>query len=404
MKILLISHYFPPEVNAPANRVFSHSRHWTRAGHQVTVITGVPNHPSGRLFRGYENRFLQRSSVDGVEVIRTWMYLTPNRGFVRRVLNYVLFAVTAVLASFRAGRPDVVVATSPQFFCGIAGWIVARLKRRPFVLEVRDLWPDSIVAVGQLRDGFVVKTLRRIERALYRSSDGVVTVTEAFAKHVRSFGVDEDRVAVVYNGIDLDDIVVEKPEKSLREELGISSGKVVAYAGTVGLAHGVSTILDLADRSRASDISFVVIGDGAELSAIRNEAERRELTNVYFTGLVDRRKLLGWLRGVDVALVLLRDLPVFRTVIPSKIFELAALEVPFILACHGESRELITSAGVATAVDPEDTEQIARAMTSLLSSEESTHDLVKRGRAWVREHFNRERLAEQYLVFLESRL
>jgi hypothetical protein len=170
LRILFLSHYYPPEVNAPANRVHEHARCWVKSGHEVTVITGVPNHPRGILFRGYENRWIQEESIDGVRVVRTWMYVTPNEGFLGRTLSYMLFALTAVLASLRLERPDVVVATSPQFFCGVAGSVVARIKRSPFVLEVRDLWPDSVVQLLQLRARWLTRALEAMEKALYRSS------------------------------------------------------------------------------------------------------------------------------------------------------------------------------------------------------------------------------------------
>ena len=162
MKILFLTHYFPPEVNAPANRTHEHARRWVRDGHEVTIITGVPNHPKGQLFPGYRNRWLQEEEIDGIRVMRTWMYLTSNQGFARRILNYVLFALTATIASLRAGRPDVVVATSPQFFCGLAGMLVSRLRGAPFILEIRDLWPESIVQLGQLKPGLLLRTLERV--------------------------------------------------------------------------------------------------------------------------------------------------------------------------------------------------------------------------------------------------
>ena len=188
MRILFLTHYFPPEVNAPANRTYEHARRWAADGHEVTVITGVPNHPKGELFEGYRNRWLQREEMDGIRVIRTWMYLASNQGFLHRTLNYVLFAVTAVLASFRADRPDVVVATSPQIFCGLAGAVISYLKWRPFVLEVRDLWPDSIVALGQLSNRHVIRGLEAIESALYRSAAGIVVNTRSFIPVALRFG------------------------------------------------------------------------------------------------------------------------------------------------------------------------------------------------------------------------
>ncbi len=203
MHILFITHYFPPEVNAPANRTYEHCRRWVEDGHQVTVITGVPNHPRGQIFEGHENRWIQEQEHDGIRVIRTWMYLTPNSGFPRRVANYLLFAVTAILASPRVRKPDLVVATSPQFFVGLAGALIARLKRRPFVLEIRDLWPKSIVELGQLSEGTILSVLERLEGWLYRSAAGVVVNTRTFHDHIRARGVASANIELIYNGIDM---------------------------------------------------------------------------------------------------------------------------------------------------------------------------------------------------------
>ena len=200
MKILFVTHYFPPEVNAPANRTHEHCRRWVADGHEVTVLTGVPNHPRGRIFDGYENRWFQEESIDGIRVLRTWMYLAPNSGFARRVANYLCFALTAILASRRAGKPDLVIATSPQFFVGIAGAVIARLKRRPFVLEIRDLWPKSVVELGQLGKGPILSVLEGLEKWLYRSASGVVVNTRTFRQHIMDRGVAERDIELIYNG------------------------------------------------------------------------------------------------------------------------------------------------------------------------------------------------------------
>ena len=237
MNILFVTHYFPPEVNAPANRTHEHCRRWVQDGHQVTVITGVPNHPRGRIFEGYQNRWIQEETIDGIRVLRTWMYLTPNSGFARRVANYLLFALTAVLASTKASKPDLVIATSPQFFVGIAGAIIARLKRRPFVLEIRDLWPKSVVELGQLGEGPILSALERLERWLYRSASGVVVNTRTFRQHIMDRGVDERNIELVYNGIDPAMFKPRPRNEALLEKHDLAGYFTVAYVGTLGLAH-----------------------------------------------------------------------------------------------------------------------------------------------------------------------
>jgi len=401
VRILVVSHYFPPEVNAPANRTHEHTRRWAADGHQVTVITGVPNHPRGVLFPGYRNRLIQEEQIDGVRVIRTWMYLTANEGFVRRTLNYVLFALAAVLSSFRTESPDVVVATSPQFFCGIAGAVIARLKRRPFVLEVRDLWPDSIVELGQLRGKRTIQFLRAVETRLYRSASGIVVNTQAFVAHIRARGIPVDRITVIYNGIDLRMFSPRSPSQELRQAYGLQNHFVAAYIGTLGLAHGLMTIVDAAERLRGcEDIVFLLLGDGAARGPVEAEISRRGLSNVRVLGLRPRTEMPAWIASVDVTLVLLRDLPVFETVIPSKIFEFLAQERPVIVAARGEIRRLVEEAKAGLLIDPENADQLVSAVLEVRDHPDIARVRARAGREWVEASFDREALARQMADFL----
>lgn len=402
MKILFLSHYFPPEVNAPANRTHEHCRRWVQDGHQVTVITGVPNHPRGRIFDGYRNRWIQEETIDGIRVIRTWMYLTPNSGFLRRVANYLLFALTAILASPRAERPDVVVATSPQFFCGVAGAIVARTKRRPFVLEVRDLWPKSIVELGQLSQGPILSALEAIERWLYHSAAGIVVNTRTFRAHITERGVPDDAIELVYNGIDPTLFKPRPANQALLARHGLTGRFTVAYVGTLGLAHGLTLLVDVAERLKArSEIHFVLIGDGADREKIEADVARRGLDNFHVLGLQPRDAMPDWIASIDVLLVMLRDLPVFETVIPSKIFEFLAQERPVILAARGEIRRMMEEAGGALVIDPESEDQLVAAIEAVIADPESARRRAEAGRRWVESSFLRDDLARKMSSFLE---
>ena len=403
MKILFLSHYFPPEVNAPANRTHEHARCWAADGHEVTVITGVPNHPRGELFPGYRNRWLQEERIDGIRVLRSWMYLTANEGFLRRTLNYVLFAATAVLTSFCAGRPDVVVATSPQFFCGVAGAVVGALKRRPFVLEVRDLWPDSIVQLGQLRSSRIVRLLEAIEIWLYRRAAGIVVNTRAFIDHIAARGIPRDRIELIYNGIDFQTFCPRLPDTELRRSHNLEGRFVAAYMGTLGLAHGLMTVVEAAERLRErEDVLFLLLGDGADRARLEAEIARRNLSNVRLLGLRPRAEMPAWIASVDVTLVLLRDLPVFETVIPSKIFEFLAQERPVILAARGEIRRLVEEAKAGLVIDPENGEQLAAAVLEVRERAAEAQARARAGREWVEASFDRDALARRMVRFLEK--
>jgi glycosyltransferase involved in cell wall biosynthesis len=403
MRILFISHYFPPEVNAPASRTHEHCREWVRQGHDVTVITGVPNHPRGVLFEGYRNRLLQEERIDGMRVIRTWMFLSANEGFRGRIANYVLFAVAAVLAGFRVPRPDVVIATSPQFFAGLAGMVVSRLRHAPFVLEIRDLWPESIMQLGQMRPGPLLRGLEALETLLYRSAAGVVVNTATFIDHIAARGVARERILLVYNGIDPALFRPQARDDALLRMHGLEGKYLVAYIGTLGLAHGVDTLLDAAERLAGEpDLHFLLIGDGAERAELEASAKRRGLANVTLLGLLPRAQIPAWIASIDLLVVLLRDLAIFRSVIPSKIFEFCAQQRPVVVSApRGEIRRLAEAAGAALCIDAEQPAALAEAILACRRAPEQTDAMARRGRAWVEAGFVREDLARRMLSFLE---
>ena len=403
MRILFISHYFPPEVNAPANRTHEHCRRWVAEGHEVTVITGVPNHPAGVLFVGYHNRWIHEEEVDGIRVIRTWMFLAANAGFAKRILNYVLFAVTAVIASKRVRNPDLVLATTPQFFCGLAGAVIARIKRLPFVLEVRDLWPKSIVELGQLQQGFALGPLEALERWLYKSSAGIVVNTRAFIDHIADSGYPREKIELIYNGIDPHQFRPQPASQKLRTKYALEGRTAVAYIGTLGLAQGLECVIETAEilQSRP-DIAFLIIGDGAERGKLEAMIQERGITNVRLLGLQPRELMPDWIASADILLVCLRDLPVFETVIPSKIFEFLAQERPVIVAARGEIRRMTEEAGAAWVIDPQDPQAMADAVEAIAQQPEEAKRRAAAGRRWVKDEFVRDTLALRMLDFMKK--
>jgi glycosyltransferase involved in cell wall biosynthesis len=402
VRILFLSHYFPPEANAPASRTHEHCREWVRLGHDVTVITGVPNHPRGVLFQGYENRLVQEESIDGIRVIRAWMLLTPNEGFVGRISNYLLFALLASLLSFKAERPDVVIATSPQFFCGLAGMLVSRLRAVPFILEIRDLWPESIAQLGQLQPGALLRALERLETFLYRSAAGIVVNTAAFIDHIAARGVQPEKIELVYNGFDPSLFRRQPPDNALLRKHGLQDKYLVAYIGTLGLSHGLETLLDAAEQLQGHpDLHFLVIGDGAARESLEASRARRRLTNVTLLGLRPRSEIPSWIASIDLLVVLLRDLEIFTSVVPSKIFEFCAQERPVIVSTpRGEFRTMIETAEAARSLDPEQPEALAETILACRQAPEETADMARRGREWVENGFVREDLARRMLSFV----
>ncbi len=403
MHVLFLSHYFPPEVNAPASRTFEHCRQWVRDGHRVTVVTCAPNHPRGQVYPGYRNRLFTREEKDGITIVRVWTYVTANEGFLKRTLNYVSYMAAAIVAAPFLQNADIVLSTSPQFFNGLAGYVVSRMKRAPWVLEIRDLWPESILAVGAIKNRFIIHLLEWLELFAYRQADRIVPVTDAFQRYIEGKGIPKEKITVIKNGADL---TLYKPvtgTNRLAESLGIQGKFVAAYLGTHGMAHHLETVLHAAQRLREyPDIVLVLAGDGAErqrLAALRNELG---LDNVLMLDQQPKEQM-PWLWALsDVSLILLKKSDLFKTVIPSKIFESMAMEKPIVLGVEGESADIVRAADAGYCIEPENAEELADRLLQLRESEDLRRRFGRNGRIHVRAHYDRLVLARRFEELLKA--
>jgi glycosyltransferase involved in cell wall biosynthesis len=403
VRILFLTDNFPPETNAPATRTHEHTKRWAAAGHEVTVITGVPNFPSGKIHAGYRNKPWQQETLDGVRVIRVWTYVTANEGFLKRTLDYVSFMITGGLAGLFVKKPDVIVATSPQFFNALGGCLLSLVRRRPFVFELRDLWPDSISAVGAMQEGAALRFLRKVEYWLYRRATRIVSVTHSFKAILTRNGIPATKIAVVPNGVDPQAFTPGPKPAALERQLGLEGKFVAAYVGTIGMAHGLGTILDAAERLKArEDIAFVLVGTGAEHTKLEAEARDRGLANVRFVGAVSKQVVKDYWRLCDAALVLLRDLPLFRHVIPSKIFEAWGSGRPVILGVSGESAGIVQTSGGGIVLPPEDAPALAEAIRQMAAAPTTARELGAAGRSFVEREYDRTDLASRMLLVLED--
>lgn len=394
MRILFLTHYFPPEVNAPASRTFEHCRSWVEHGHEVVVFTNVPNHPGGRVYEGYRNRLWQREERAVVQVVRTLTVPAPNSGVFLRSLNYAFYMVMAVACSPFLPRTDVVVSTSPQFFCGLAGYFVSRIKRVPWVLEIRDLWPESITAVGAMKQSAVTRMLETIEHFAYRKADRIISVTDSFVPRIAAHCGDPAKIHVVKNGVDLQFFRPDHDGSALARRLGVEDRFVAAYVGTHGMAHGLDVILDAAARLRdRKDIVFVMAGDGAERERLVQRREQMGLDNVLILGQLPKQQVPDLWAITDASLVLLRNQPLFNMVLPSKIFEAMGMARPIILGVRGESERLVKESGGGLCIEPENAEELAAVVRALADDREHAKALGRAGRSYVEEHFDRARLA-----------
>ncbi|MEE9164821.1 MAG: glycosyltransferase family 4 protein [Nitrospinota bacterium] len=405
MKINLICHYYPPEIGAPQARLSEMAREWVKQGHDVTVLTGFPNHPTGVIPPEYQGKIFMEETVNGIRIWRHWLYATANEGFIKKTFAHLSFMMTIVLFSlFRGERPDVLIVSSPNFFSVISAYVMSRIRYVPYIFEVRDLWPGIFIELGVLKNRHLIRLLEIIELFLYRRSAAVVPVTYGFAEDMIRRGVPTDKIEVITNGVDLDTYQPSPGDANLRAKIGLSQDKfVILYIGAHGISHGLSKVLDAADNLRKiKDIHFLFVGEGAVKSSLINLARNKQLKNVTFLPGQSREKVIGFYHLADVCLVPLRDMPGLNTFIPSKMFEIMGCGKPIIAPLRGESANILTRSGAALVIPPENPVDLVKAIKVLKNNPAKLRKMGKEGYVFVRKNYDRKKLASKYLSVLEK--
>jgi glycosyltransferase involved in cell wall biosynthesis len=333
----------------------------------VRVITCAPNFPGGKVFPGFENAWYQHDDMDGIEVVRVKTFVARNQGVLLRALDFSSFMVSGFVAGLIEEKPDVIVATSPQFLAAVGGWGVATCRGTPFVFELSDLWPASIRAVGALRTELLLRAVEKVELFLYRQSSMVVALTESFKRDLLRRGIPDDHVKVVKNGVDLPRFSPSRRDAVLAREWGVADKIVVGYIGTHGMAHALGNVLDAALLLRdRSNLRFLLVGDGAEREALLERRTAEGIDNVVMVPRQPKEAIASFWSLCDVALVHLKNDAVFAEVIPSKIFEAMAMGLPIILAAPpGEASQIITESGAGICVPAQNPEALAQAVARL---------------------------------------
>lgn len=402
MRILFLTDNFPPETNAPATRTYEHCIKWINMGYQVTIITCFPNFPKGKVFEGYTNKLYQKENIDGITVIRVWSYITENNGFVKRIIDYVSYAVTSFLFGLFV-KTDLIIATSPQFFTAISGRILSFFKRIPWVMEVRDLWPDSISAVGSMNKSSIsFKVLKKIEHHLYLSASKIIVVTDSFKKYlIEKHQINQDKVAVFKNSVLLSNF--KKPDANgvtaLKKSLGLQNKTIVSYIGTHGLAHGLKFILESISKISDPTLHFLFIGDGAEKQNLIQYSKTLQLKNCTFLDSITKREIPLYIDLSDYSLVNLKKSDEFKNVIPSKIFENIAMYKPILLGVEGESKKLIENYKVGVCFEPENTKSFINAVSKIQCID---YFSFKENCSKMLNDFNRDKIAEDLIKYIEE--
>jgi glycosyltransferase involved in cell wall biosynthesis len=409
MRLLYLSQYFPPEVGATQTRAYEMARHLVSAGHQVTMLTEVPNHPSGIIPPEYHGRFFDRADLDGIDVIRVWVKASPTKTFATRMLFYLSYMLTATLAGLllARGRYDLIYATSPPLFVGGAALALSFLRRIPLVFEVRDLWPESAVALGEMSSPRAVALAGKLEEMCYNRARCVVVVTEGIQRRLQERGFGR-KVVLIPNGANTELFHPDlQAGKALRVELGLEDKFLVVYAGIHGVAQGLETVLEAAQLlalrpQEAPEVHFLFVGEGPRKAALLDLRNEMALTNVTMLAERSRSQMPAFLSAADAALVPLRRLELFRGALPSKMFDAWACACPVVLSIDGEARRVLEQANGGIFIEPEDAGQMAQAILQLKSDPDRLHRFGRNGRRFVEEHYSRQRLAARLESLLST--
>ncbi len=396
MKILFLSDNFPPEVNAPATRTLEHCKEWVKAGHEVTVITCHPNYPIGKVYSGYKNCWKSVEEVEGIKVIRVWTYIASNKGFAKRILDYISFSITSFFAGLFL-KCDIIVATSPQFFTALSGRTLHFFKRKPWIMEVRDLWPDSIKSVGAMKDGIVLRYFSKEEMWCYRSAKQIVVVTDTFKEVISGRGIPASKISVIKNGANLNLFTPREKPAHLVEKYGMAGKTVLGYVGTIGMAHKIDFLIDCVKE--LPECVLMIMGDGAEKEAMIEKVKKENVTNVVFIDTVPKEQVPDYVALQDLALVNLRRDPLFTTVIPSKIFEISAMHIPIMLGVDGEARKLVEQYGAGLYYEPENKADFLEKLNIMLSGRQK-YEECQAGCDKLARAFDRKKLAQEMLEII----
>jgi glycosyltransferase involved in cell wall biosynthesis len=400
MKILFITDNFPPEVNAPATRSYEHIKEWIKDKDiEVSVLTCFPNFPHGKVYDGYQNKLYQKEQIDGIEVIRVWSYITKNKGFVKRTLDYVSFGVSSFVAGLFC-KYDIIIATSPQFFTTWSAYGLSKIKRKPWIFELRDLWPESIKTVGAMNDGKMIRFLEKIELGLYKDATKVISVTNSFKSNLISRGINTDKIEVITNGSNLELFYPKEKDQELIKSLNLADKFVVGYIGTHGMAHSLDFIVRSISKIENKDILFLFVGDGAMKEDIVKIAKELNLSNITFLDPIKKEEVPRYLSICDVSLAPLKKSDTFKTVIPSKIFEASAMQKPTLLGVEGESQQIIETYNAGVCFEPENERDFIDKL--YLLKDKKSYQKYQQGCDRLAKDFDRKNLAQKMLDIIKA--
>jgi len=408
LRILYLSQYFLPEAGATQARAYEMANKWIQMGHKVTMLTEFPNHPSGIIPPAYKGKLFERMNLNGIDVVRVWVKASPVKNYSNRMLFYLTYILNAIIAGLILvrGKYDFLYATSPPLFVGVAALVLSRLKRIPMFFEVRDLWPETAVAIGELSNPLSISVATKLEEMCYQKAIQVVVVTHGMYDRLIQRGVSPEKLIIIPNGANTEMFTFKPIERNrIRNELGLESKFIAIYAGIHGLAQGLDTVVQTAQiLTETPNIHFILIGDGPKKADILALAKSYNLPNLTMLPEKPRELIPGYLSAADVALVPLRKTEIFKSTLPSKLFDAWACERPVILSIDGEARAVVETVKGGIFIPPEDPAKMAEALISLMKSPTERQAMGEHGQVYTRQNHSRAALAEKLIIHLEKYL
>lgn len=408
MRILYLSQYFPPEIGATQNRSYEMARQWVLLNHNVIMISEFPNHPSGIMSPEYHRRFIEKSTLDGIEVIRVWVKTSPNKNFRTRILFYLSYMVNAIIVGLFSvhGKIDFIYATSPPLFVGAAAILLSILKRIPMFFEVRDLWPESAIAIGELSNPSAISLATKLEGWCYQRAIGVVVVTQGVYRSLVQKGISPNKLLVIPNGSNTDLIEFNPLQRTrIRQKLGLENKFIAVYAGIHGLAQNLETVIEAARLLvNNKDIHFLFIGAGPKKDELINLGSTYKLNNLTFLTEKPRELIGTYLSAADVAIIPLRKAEIFESVIPSKLYDAWACKRPVLLSIEGEARELVEKVNGGRFVPPEDPAKMVDELLHLKNNPLLCEEMGEDGFEYTIKNHSRQTLATKLINNLEDML
>lgn len=405
MKLLILTQYFPPEVGAPQNRLYELAIHLQRKGVEISVLTAMPNYPQMQIHTAYRNKFYFYEEMNGLKIYRSWIYVSKSKGILKRLINYFSFVKSSFLIGwFKLGKFDYILCESPPLFLGITAYLLKKLKSAELIFNVSDLWPESAEKLGLVKNKIFLKITTYLEEFLYRHSKLITGQTQGIVKNISS-RFPNKKVYWLPNGVDLNYYKVENIVSTWKTgNHFLNDDFILLYAGIIGHAQGLEVILKTAEQLKGySKIKFVLVGSGPEKEKLQQLKEKFNIENVYFFESVTKNKMPEIIAAIDIAIIPLKKLELFKGAIPSKIFENLAMKKPILLGVEGEAKELFIDEGnCGLAFEPENAENLSRKILQLYENRNLLLQLGENGRKYVQKKFTRNKIADDFWNYLNS--